>query len=76
MLDLMGNPATLYEWSLPMVLTGALNAIDRGLVAEGQEIVVHGTGCYSAADFTTLPDTATVSVGSYPDLERELLPSG
>lgn len=70
------DPATLYEWSLPMVLTGALNAIDRGLVAEGQEIVVHGTGCYSAADFTALPATATVSVGSYPDLERELLPSG
>lgn len=70
------NPATLREWSLAMVLTGVLNATDRGLVAEGQEIVVHGTGCYSAADFTALPAAATIRVSGYADLARELLPGG
>ncbi|MET9858949.1 DUF6002 family protein [Streptomyces smyrnaeus] len=62
------NSADLREWSLPMGLTGVLNALDRGLVQE-PEILLHGTGVYSTADFEALPpehahvtdDAATVA---------------
>ncbi|MEU1885869.1 DUF6002 family protein [Micromonospora rifamycinica] len=44
------NPTALREWSLIMAVTGILNAIDRNLVPE-DDIVVHGSGCYSTGDF-------------------------
>lgn len=71
--ELPEHHSTLREWSLPMVLTGVLNAADRGLVAQGREIVIHGTGCYSSADFTPLPTTATIRVTGDDDLARVLL---
>ncbi|GIF03121.1 DUF6002 family protein [Actinoplanes siamensis] len=44
------NPTAVREWSLIMAVTGLLNGIDRGLVPEN-DIVVHGSGCYSVGDF-------------------------
>ncbi|MEU0738984.1 DUF6002 family protein [Streptomyces sp. NPDC006134] len=44
----------LREWSLVMALTGVLNAIDRDLVAPGEDILVHGSGCYAQQDYRTL----------------------
>jgi hypothetical protein len=38
-----------------MALTGVLNGIDRGLVSE-DDILVHGSGSYQAADFEPIPD--------------------
>jgi hypothetical protein len=54
---------TLREWSLVMALTGVFNAIDRGLVKPDADIVVHGSGWYSAADYESpgaLPRVSTV----------------
>ena len=54
---LPGLPAdlrTLREWSTVMALTGVAGAVDRGLLARGREIVVHGSGCYADADFEPL----------------------
>lgn len=51
---LPADPRELREWSLVMALTGVLNGIDRGLVPQ-DDIVVHGTGSYSAADFRPIP---------------------
>ncbi|MBP2326407.1 hypothetical protein JOF56_006792 [Kibdelosporangium banguiense] len=48
------DPRNLREWSLVMALTGILNAIDRGLVEE-DDILVHGSGSYQAADFEPIP---------------------
>ncbi|MEY9877098.1 hypothetical protein ABH931_006621 [Streptacidiphilus sp. MAP12-33] len=51
--QLPADPRLLREWSLCMAVVGVLNAVDRGLVAE-QDILVHGSGCYSAGDFDSL----------------------
>jgi len=51
----------LREWSLLMALTGVCNAIDRDLVPVGHDIVVHGSGWYTAADYRVLRDTAPVT---------------
>lgn len=53
-LPLPANPTSVLEWSLNMAMTGVLNAVDRGLVAE-QDIVVHGSGLYSRGDFEDIP---------------------
>jgi hypothetical protein len=52
---LPADPAALREWSLVMAVTGVLNAVDRGLVAE-DEILIHGSGSYSEDDYVVLPD--------------------
>jgi hypothetical protein len=58
---LPADPALLREWSLVMVLTGVCNAIDRGLVPAGHEIVVHGSGCYGGDDFVVCEPDAEVA---------------
>jgi hypothetical protein len=69
---LPADPALLREWSIVMVLTGVFNAIDRGLVPAGHEIVVHGSGSYGGDDFVvgepdadvaTVEDVATAVLG-------------
>ena len=44
-----------------MALTGVLNAIDRGLVPAGREIVVHGSGSYRDDDYAVCEPDAEVS---------------
>lgn len=66
---LPADPRDLREWSLVMVFTGILNAIDRGLVAE-EDILVHGSGSYQAADFTPLPSDRRHAVTGVDDLLR------
>jgi hypothetical protein len=56
------DPGTLREWSLVMALTGTLQAIERGLVTAGADVVVHGSGWYDAAEFDPLPDAAVLPV--------------
>jgi Family of unknown function (DUF6002) len=60
-LDLPDDPGQLREWSIVMVLTGVANAIDRGLVPAGHEIVVHGSGTYAAGDFVVAQADAEVA---------------
>ncbi|MGC4891721.1 DUF6002 family protein [Micromonospora sp. DT227] len=59
-LVLPAEPGRLREWSIVMALTGVCNAVDRGLVPAGHDIVVHGTGSY-ADDFTVADADAEVS---------------
>jgi hypothetical protein len=59
--DLPADPGELREWSIVMGLTGVLNAIDRGLVPDGHEIVLHGSGCYHAGDYVEAEPDAEVS---------------
>lgn len=51
--ELPADPRTVREWSLIMAMTGVLNAIDRDLVQE-RDILVHGSGCYSATGYVPL----------------------
>ncbi len=59
---------TLREWSTVMALTGVTNAVDRGLLPPGQPIVVHGTGCYSDADFEPLCGDSITEVSTVDDI--------
>jgi hypothetical protein len=70
---LPGDVTQVREWSLVMALTGALNAIDRGLIKSDHDIVVHGSGSYAAADFTPLPPEAVVTVGSCDDIAAAVM---
>jgi hypothetical protein len=66
-IDLPDDPRDLREWSLVMALTGVLNAIDRGLVSV-DDIVIHGTGSYTTADFQPVPEQRLIPVVGVDDL--------
>jgi hypothetical protein len=64
---------TLREWSLVMALTGTLEAIDRGLVEAGRDVVVHGSGSYGDADYLPLEASALTPVRTAADIAAALL---
>jgi hypothetical protein len=66
------NASSLREWSLSMAVTGVLNAIDRGLIGPGQDIVVHGSGSYAVGEFAPLPDDCVTQVRSVSDIAAAL----
>ena len=64
---------SLREWSTVMGFTGALNAIDRGLIANGTHVVVTGSGTYSTNDFTSLNPRDAEYVDTIEDIADVLL---
>lgn len=72
--SLPGDAHQVREWSLVMAFTGALNAIDRSLVKPDDDIVVHGSGWYTAADYTPLPTEATIRVSGRDDIAAAVMP--
>ncbi|WP_068928475.1 DUF6002 family protein [Planobispora rosea] len=58
----------LREWSLVMALTGVLNAVDRGLADDWRDVVVHGSGRYTSADYTPLEAEAMTEVATVEDV--------
>lgn len=66
---LPANPTELREWSLVMSMTGALNAIDRGLVTE-TDVLVHGSGSYATGDYEPLTVRDLHPVATADDLRR------
>ncbi len=59
---------TLREWSTVMAFTGVTNAIDRGLVEAGRDVVVHGTGCYGDSNLEQLCGDGLVEVADVADI--------
>jgi hypothetical protein len=59
------------EWSLVMAFTGALNAVDRGLIGPDDELVVHGSGWYLASQYRPLGDAAR-PVSAASDIARAI----
>lgn len=49
------DPRRLNEWSLVMVITGVLNAIDRSLLHNINAVTIHASGTYSIDDYRPLP---------------------
>ena len=47
------DPGSLREWSLVMVMTGVLTAIDRD-VLPGRHVVIHASGSYGIQDYVEL----------------------
>jgi Family of unknown function (DUF6002) len=69
-LRLPADPRRLREWSLVMAVTGAFNAIDRGLVAGGDDILIHGSGSYTQDDFEPLAASHRYQAADLPELTR------
>ncbi|SDW49742.1 hypothetical protein SAMN05421504_101749 [Amycolatopsis xylanica] len=61
-ITLPDDPRDLREWSLVMALTGVLTALDRDLVPNTDELVVHASGSYGVGDYTPLPPEHIVTV--------------
>lgn len=72
---LPADPRAVREWSLVMALTGVLNAVERGLL-DADEIVVHGSGSYSAADYVPVPDRSLHEVADVAGLAEVILEAG
>jgi len=56
------DPRKLREWSLVMAYTGACNAVDRGVIPAGTDIVIHGSGWYTDADYEPVTQSEVVPV--------------
>ncbi|WP_027943912.1 DUF6002 family protein [Amycolatopsis taiwanensis] len=69
---LPGDFRTVREWSLVMATTGVLNALDRGLIKSGGEVVVHGSGFYTTADYMPLEREAMTVVRTVDDIVAAL----
>ncbi|GGX43468.1 DUF6002 family protein [Streptomyces noursei] len=54
--ELPADPRRLREWSLVMAVTGTLNAADRGLLPDSDDVLIHGSGSYSDQDYRPVPD--------------------
>ncbi|HEX9993858.1 MAG TPA: DUF6002 family protein [Acidimicrobiales bacterium] len=67
------DPRRVREWSLVMAVTGVLNAIDRGLVPDGDDVLVHGSGCYADDQYEPIPAGCRTSVATAADLRDTVL---
>jgi Family of unknown function (DUF6002) len=72
-LRLPPDPRELREWSMMMVLTGALNAIDRNLLPAESEVLIHVTGSYAKQDFSNVPAAYLRPVSSPDDIKRVIV---
>lgn len=66
------DPAEVREWSLMMALTGALNAVDRGFIGSGDDIVVHGSGWYHSSEYQPLHGMTRL-VSTAADIARTII---
>ena len=62
--------------AVSLVFLGVLNALDRGLVPAGRDVVVHGSGSYTTADYRRLDDAAIVPFTTTDDIAAVLLEGG
>ncbi|MEV6398562.1 DUF6002 family protein [Streptomyces sp. NPDC051907] len=76
--ELPHDPRLLREWSLVMVFTGVMEAVDRGLMTE-PEVLVHGSGSYAETDFSPIPAHRLHSAGDvhamHPVVSRAMGPA-
>lgn len=53
-ISIPSDPRKIFEWSLIMALTGVMNAVDRKLIDEFDEIIIHASGIYVEGDYQQL----------------------
>jgi hypothetical protein len=70
---LPADPRELREWSLVMALTGVLNAIDRGLLPEDVEVVIHASGSYGANDYTPISPSTLPTIRDEHELAAHVV---
>jgi hypothetical protein len=71
--DLPSEPERLREWALVMAFTGVLMGIDRDLIPEGADVVVHGSGSFGIDDFEPIDPSVATPVLSPADMADPLL---
>jgi hypothetical protein len=67
------DPRWLREWAMVMAMVGCLNAIDRGLIPAGVDVVVHGSGAYSEGEFEQIDRGKLIDVNSSDDVGRVIV---
>ncbi|RJQ84671.1 DUF6002 family protein [Amycolatopsis panacis] len=67
-IEIGADPASIREWSLIKVLTGVLVARERGLVAPGTDVVVHGSGSYDDSVLPPMRDEHITRVSTFEEL--------
>jgi acyl-CoA synthetase (AMP-forming)/AMP-acid ligase II len=72
-LSLPQETRRLREWSLVMAMTGMMAALDRGLLPGCDDVLVHGSGCYSEDDYTPIPAGDLVPVADAEGLWNVVL---
>lgn len=72
-IDLPPDPEMLREWALVMALTGVLNGIDRELIPDGADVVVHGSGSFALGDFDPIAPLDATPIESASDMAGPLL---
>lgn len=65
---LPADPRRLREWSLVMAVTGTLNAADRGLLPDSDDVLIHASGSYSDQDYRPLPAALHSTAGDVEEL--------
>ncbi len=67
------DPADIREWSLVKAFAGAMVAVERGLVAPGTDLLVHGSGFYTDATLAPLRSGGARAASSSAAVEDALL---
>jgi pyrroline-5-carboxylate reductase len=71
-IDLPADITQLREWSLVMVMTGVQVALERGIIAADDEVVVHASGNFAAHDYRSLPEVWPAAPDSIEDMVRRI----
>jgi hypothetical protein len=58
------DPRWLREWAMVMSVVGCLNAIDRDVIPEDVDVVIHGSGAYSEGEFQQIDRGRLIGVDS------------
>lgn len=62
------DPRALREWATVMATVGVLAAIDRGVIPDGEEVLIHGSGTYSEEQMTAVEHHRLRPVGTAEDV--------
>ncbi|MGW0209774.1 DUF6002 family protein [Streptomyces sp. NPDC003233] len=66
--ELPADPRRLREWSLVMAVTGTLNAADRGLLPDSDDVLIHGSGSYGDQDYRPVPEAHRTTAADVQEL--------
>ncbi|MER6067839.1 DUF6002 family protein [Streptomyces sp. NPDC001852] len=67
------DPRKLREWAMVMAVVGSLTAIDRGILPEDVDVLVHGSGAYSEGEFESPDRSVLHEVTTAQDVAEVLL---
>ncbi|MEI5888206.1 DUF6002 family protein [Bacillus albus] len=67
-IKLPDDPRNVSEWSLIMAFTGVINAIERNLLNDFEDVIIHGSGLYCKGDYPTLSKENYISINNHQEL--------